>query len=858
MLKDLLYSACVAAALAVSTGAQAQTAYVGLRSMPSSSSGLEGWEGRMISFDVTDPATITGEYCKIPTDEAMMEDFYIKAGATVGDTYYAYVEGDFSSGNFRTFNFETDEITKLSDNTASFTISDMTYDPVTEQLFALRTMSNTCELYTVDLEDGSLERYDSITNASFNAIAADGEGNVYGLKYTQTGDLGANVANFTLYTYDVEAKTCTELRQIGSIDGSVQSTTMEYYDGKLYFIHNKSLASVNPAEGDLSVVETEIPVSSMAGLTFTKSTANGAAGGGDEPDDPDQPVDTGLRVKYVETWGSTMGDVPENEPSQRQVTWYDQYNNPVRMGNYGRMYSDGGGMSDEWQIMNYTKYDYDANHRMISSHSEQYGQYSGEDFVFKATADTINYEYDAEGRLVKEIDVYAGSYTVYEYDDAGQLTYEARMVPDYYGAHGGQDYVMESKTYSDFVSFNQPKLIVGDGAYDSYKFLTDVEYDADNHKVKATKWNADRSVKQTVEYWTWRNDSIVDYLTYKAKSDGNGGWTEEPSKRITYDCVDGDPNKVRELGWNYDKETGTWNANVYSQVTFYANYDAAYAPTDLTAEPVEGEINTYELSFAAPSVPGFGEVSFDVYRHGFLIGNVKMSDEGAFDPQTGRVTYIDKNVPNGSYDYFVQTIVNDEISGESMAYNVSNTIDTNPYVELPAATNLRVISYDNSTGSDLVTVAWDAPDYDEDLMFQRYNVFITQLGMRVAENNEEDGQDTQYTLTFRFDEEDVFVQTVYHYGKANSDTIHINPAELGTGISDVPQSVDGNVTISSSEITVNNGLAKEIVVFSANGMKEASYRNVSRADISALQDGVHVAFITLEGRKDKIALKFVK
>ena len=235
-----------------------------------------------------------------------------------------------------------------------------------------------------------------------------------------------------------------------------------------------------------------------------------------------------------------------------------------------------------------------------------------------------------------------------------------------------------------------------------------------------------------------------------------------------------------------------------------------------------------------------------------------MSDEGAFDPQTGRVTYIDKNVPNGSYDYFVQTIVNDEISGESMAYNVSNTIDTNPYVELPAATNLRVIGYDNSTGSDLVTVAWDAPDYDEDLMFQRYNVFITQLGMRVAENNEEDGQDTQYTLKFRFDEEDVFVQTVYHYGKVNSDTIHINPAELGAGISDVPQSVDGNVTISSSEITVNNGLAKEIVIFSANGMKEASYRNVSRADISALQDGVHVAFITLEGQKDKIALKFVK
>ena len=185
-----------------------------------------------------------------------------------------------------------------------------------------------------------------------------------------------------------------------------------------------------------------------------------------------------------------------------------------------------------------------------------------------------------------------------------------------------------------------------------------------------------------------------------------------------------------------------------------------------------------------------------------------------------------------------------------------NIVDVNPYVELPAATNLRVVNYDNSTGSDLVTVAWDAPDYDEDLMFQRYNVFITQMGMRAAENNAEDGQDTQYTLTFRFDEEDIFIQTVYHYGKVNSDTIHVNVHELTTSIGSVTQDVADGISINRNEIIVNGATASEITVFNAAGTKEATYRNTDRADISSLPGGVHIAFITINGKNT--ALKFSK
>ena len=79
----------------------------------------------------------------------------------------------------------------------------MTYDPVSGKLFALRRLSETSELYSVDLEDGSVERYDSITVAPLSAMAADGEGNIYAVSYVQQGELGAYTNNITLYSYNV-------------------------------------------------------------------------------------------------------------------------------------------------------------------------------------------------------------------------------------------------------------------------------------------------------------------------------------------------------------------------------------------------------------------------------------------------------------------------------------------------------------------------------------------------------------------------------------------------------------------------------------------------------------------------------
>ena len=54
--------------------------------------------------------------------------------------------------------------------------------------------------------------------------------------------------------------------------------------------------------------------------------------------------------------------------------------------------------------MYYTKYDYNDAHQLVSKHSEfiQMDSEAQGDFHYKSNNDTVNYEYDAEGRLAKE------------------------------------------------------------------------------------------------------------------------------------------------------------------------------------------------------------------------------------------------------------------------------------------------------------------------------------------------------------------------------------------------------------------------------------------------------------------------
>ena len=248
----------------------------------------------------------------------------------------------------------------------------------------------------------------------------------------------------SLCTLDLSAMTATKKADLKSYSSKseIMSHTMAFNGERLYFAYGSGyVMSFLPDGSELKEVRMTVR-SRVAGLTFTKSTATaGSTTGGDEEED------TGLRVAYNEIWGAAMGDVPSDVASKRTYFYYDSYNNLVREAVYGRLFTDAGGVSDNWEIEKYIKYDYDENHRLISTHQEQWGQYSGEDYAFKATGDTINYEYDEQGRLSKEINASTGSYTMYQYDDAGDKCYCLRGCVRRCAAYKENDYKADSDHY---------------------------------------------------------------------------------------------------------------------------------------------------------------------------------------------------------------------------------------------------------------------------------------------------------------------------------------------------------------------------------------------------------------------------
>ena len=839
MVKKLLCSLFSAFAMSFALNVSAQTFYAGLSYSSSS-------DGCIYSFDLSDVSANTGTVLTFPYSDSDGSS-YLLAGTTVENSYYGFLGTDWGSNYFASINFETGAVTRLATTNVA-TVRDMTYDPVSKEVYCLQTLTtssgaNSTKVFTLDIATGDTATYFTIEGMAVEAIAADGTGKAYALGFVQTGfDFGANAFDVALYTVDFAAKTCEKLRDLGEFAGSRNYNSLVLNEGTLYYIGGNQMLSINPAEGGMVTVG-KLPSSYLSGLTFTKSTENGAASGGQ-----DEPEGLKFFATSVDTYGDAMGQFRDDVISKRLVTFYDQWNNPVREAQYGRQveqYSD-----NPWVMQYFTKYDYNEAHQLVSKHSEIVQEYVRGEYYYKSNNDTVNYEYDAEGRLAKETTVATGAYITYEYDEEGQLVKTVQATPDRFMVNGGNP-LLTTTTYSNFAGFNLPQMIVAEGHYSTT--YTTVEYDAAGHKTRSVNY-ADAYLVEPTDYdqWTWRNDSLVEYTKYNYY-DGEA----EATKRTVYECVDGNPLHVRTVSYYYS--SGKWRQEGLAKVTNYSLLDNTYTPAGLTVTPVEGKVNTATLSFAAPSVPvSDGEMTFDIYRHGQFVATVRLTDEGAFDSATGMVNYTDSLVPNGDYEYMVQTVIKDDLTGDSTALNVSDIVSYVFNVDLPTVTNIHgALRYTNS-GADVVTVAWDAPaDVDPALGFQYYNIYVVGLGQA---NADDAGQipvtDESYDVTFADDELDIFVQSVYALGRVNSDTTTIVLATVPTGINDVAQdAADGKVSVSSSAITVD-GVAQSIAVFNAAGALQLSCKNASRADISALQGGVYVAIVTVDGKS--VAVKFTK
>ena len=112
--------------------------------------------------------------------------------------------------------------------------------------------------------------------------------------------------------------------------------------------------------------------------------------------------------------------------------------------------------------------------------------------------------------------------------------------------------------------------------------------------------------------------------------------------------------------WTYS--VGIWAKGGTPQVTWDVNFDGV-AASNLTVEEVAGEVNTMKLTAERP-VGALSTTVWNVFRNGCKIGQAT---------KTGRtgLEFIDKEVPNGVWDYFIQA----EDTHGATGVNVSNVVE---------------------------------------------------------------------------------------------------------------------------------------------------------------------------------------
>lgn len=800
----------------------------------SSNNNLDEGKGVIYSFDISNPQTIS---------EVVFSDsefsYNIKHGVLAEDIYFAVAENYSDLGTaLISLNCTTGVKTVVGPfiydydlTTGRANVLGMTYDNSAKKLYVIADIATYNEeedkseqfkaIFECNINNGKLTEvsrfYDSNdslkkTNYEFlSTFASDHNGNLYAISIKYSGGYIKK-----LYKIAVTTGNVTEVGDFGSNmkTGLNESVSLVMQDnGSLLYLCGTgeyALAEINPTDCGITYKTNALKKTKYlsTGLCFAKSSADPEV----IPYIPDEKPNTDetYKVKVVEKYGDILGTDPEG-CTYKTFSYYDADNKIVREASYGKLLDENGApVADDkatYQLERYKQYNYDENGNLLEYWTEQYGVFDGEDLSFKESTDRTVFYYDENGNVIKEDHIGEVYVMEYAYDENGNKTREARLQLDAYDRDGDGDktdhYELWALTYSDFVN-GLPTKGVCDGEFSNYKYNVVYTYDENGRLIEEVQSNY--SDKNTNRYvWTYDGDLLVKHQTFKWKTvtstdeDGNPVKNEEwfETNYTEYIPEAENPNRVKRLDWTWDEwlPTPAWTTGPVYTVTESSEFDGMFAP-EVTINNVEDAINTAKLTITPPSIAATQQVAFDVYRKGLKLGRIMSTDMDAYDSETGTYSYIDADVPNGEYDYWVQTILFDELGEGEESKNVA-TINTHVFnVKLPTVTVfdvVEVIPYTTTvTDNEGVTttysgnygrIKWDAPADEatmEKLGFVRYNVY--QARMKAADNNEADGQATTWDFDFyENDSYDIYIQTVYKYGKANSETktltIEIEPIE---------------------------------------------------------------------------------
>ena len=543
-------------------------------------------------------------------------------------------------------------------------------------------------------------------------------------------------------------------------------------------------------------------------------------------------------LKVVMTMGDAMGSANDNEPSKAETYYYDADNKLVRKMIYGKLLGDDEDDPDQiykagdWVPMTYTAYDYNENGQLIHTRERQYGMYSGYNKVWNEFEETGSFSYDEEGRL-KE-DTTTNRVYHYEYDANNNVVKETYA--------NSRNVIIYHKYCSDFVEglVNCPQyafanspygLTVNDRIYEyTYdnrgNMLTCRAYKYDNSTmVKDDEGNVIGADKGTLDYeeiWTYEKGLLVQYEKNIWKTNKDAF---EPKTRIEYTQTE---MGTKAVTWNYS--IGIWAKGSTSQVTWEVPFEGK-AASDLNVEMVKDKVNTLSLKAMKPS--GI-TTTWNVFRNGVKIGQAV--------PEGRYLVYEDANVPNGHWDYFIQA----EDTHGSSGVNVSNVVELDVYTELPAVTDIKVVSNHYNDVQDYeVVLDWEAPVTD--LPIKGYNMFVDVKDITKNPspvNGLKTFEETTYTYTAANDvniNKTFMVETVYNIGKVKSEAIAVVlQKEDPQGLSDITVA---NMLILSGRTLWVNGEYRSLNLYATDGAMVGNYGQLTKIDLSNLASGVYVVHV---------------
>ncbi len=408
---------------------------------------------------------------------------------------------------------------------------------------------------------------------------------------------------------------------------------------------------------------------------------------------------------------------------------------------------------DIWQLTHYYKYDYSADGNLLLTNSLQYGTFDYDELGWSAANDTVTYEYNDKGQLIKEC--HPLKYYTYEYDDASKLikryTYNINSI-----SHEVVNDLIE--TYSDFNESGKPCSVVASSpsGKEWNEYISTLTYDALGNLTSERRFTTDSpSTLKYAEYWTYDADGQL--LEHRLPTVFDDGAEVDNEKEVYTRTTEGNLDIVTHdiLLSNGD---GTWSKMAGTHcVDEYFLLESTTVPT-ISLSPADGN----HLNSVNITLNGANNQSATFYRNGLEFCNTT-------DANT--VTIDDSGVKNCTYEYLA--IVNGRASNI-----IEYTFDT----PLPPVTDVRYKSHTTDLfGNISVTIEWKNPSVDSRLGFVSRNLMYE--NMRTAEQTTTDA--TANTLTIDFGTErtkTLYIQTVYTLGRSNSSVATIDLDNLSSDI----------------------------------------------------------------------------